>query len=366
MQFVKTEALKSGMRLARPIYNKEGVLLYERDSRLTQQGILSIKNFGIIGIFILEPAEPVPPMSAEEIMFERFQTMSVFAIREELGTILQTRKARKIQVIASNILKNYGRLNHRINFPQNLRSKEDYIYKHTLNVAILCAMLTRTMNKKPEEQLETVLAALLHDIGKLTVPEGMLEKEELTEQEKVMCRAAEGKGHELLGMVFSANPAIRQICVQARKTLFSFKEGKACNPKLLPGAEVLMVAEVFDTMTSMGARRVPESYVAAIKLLLKRSDVFDEKVVQALIKSVNLLEPGLAVCLNTGQKALIISANHANLLYPVVLTFQDNQVIDLSDRESYGDVELEDVMKTMDNRYIMDVSVLKANGYIKQ
>lgn len=57
MQFVKVEDLKEGMRLARPIYNKQGVLLYEQDSKLTQQGIASIVKFGLIGIFILEPAE---------------------------------------------------------------------------------------------------------------------------------------------------------------------------------------------------------------------------------------------------------------------------------------------------------------------
>ena len=59
MQFVKTADLKPGMRLAKPIYNKMGVLLYERDTLLTMQGINSIENFGLIGIFILEPAEPV-------------------------------------------------------------------------------------------------------------------------------------------------------------------------------------------------------------------------------------------------------------------------------------------------------------------
>ena len=67
MQFVRTTDLKPGMRLAKPIYNKMGVLLYERDTKLTIQGINSIENFGLIGIFILEPAEPVPPLSQEDI-----------------------------------------------------------------------------------------------------------------------------------------------------------------------------------------------------------------------------------------------------------------------------------------------------------
>ena len=78
MQFVKTADLKPGMRLAKPIYNKMGVLLYERDTLLTIQGINSIENFGLIGIFILEPAEPVPPLSKEDLQFEQFQTIYMF------------------------------------------------------------------------------------------------------------------------------------------------------------------------------------------------------------------------------------------------------------------------------------------------
>ena len=61
MKFVKTDDLKIGMRLAKPIYNKKGVLLYDRNSKLTYQGIESVKNFHLIGIYVLEPAEPLPP-----------------------------------------------------------------------------------------------------------------------------------------------------------------------------------------------------------------------------------------------------------------------------------------------------------------
>ena len=70
MLFIRQENLKVGMRLAKPIYNKKGVLLYERDSKLTSQGIESVKNFGIIGLYILEPAEPVPPMTDDDVEFE--------------------------------------------------------------------------------------------------------------------------------------------------------------------------------------------------------------------------------------------------------------------------------------------------------
>ena len=47
MKFVRTEDLKAGMRLAKPIYNKKGVLLYERNSALTAPGIASAKKISV-------------------------------------------------------------------------------------------------------------------------------------------------------------------------------------------------------------------------------------------------------------------------------------------------------------------------------
>ncbi len=363
MLFVKREDLKTGMRLARPIYNKNGVLLYERNSKLTRQGIESIKNFGLIGIYVLEPAEPAPPMTQADIDFERFQTMSVFSIQEELDKTVQTKRAGKLQIIAADIIKNYGHLDKRINFIQNLRSKEDYIYKHSLNVAILCAMMTHVLNMKVDEQLETVQAAVIHDIGKVMAPKSILEKNEWTDVEWAQLQSAEIAGFDLIDIVYSSSPNIKRICAQAQKALSSLESGEDISAiKMVNGAKVLAVAEKFDTMTAMQFEKEPASEVAALKHLLDNPQVYDSKVVEALIKSVNILVPGVSVELNTGEKALVITANEQNILQPMVLMFSDNSVVDLSNEMIYGDLEIKDIMKTMDNRYVMDMDMLKKSG----
>lgn len=350
------------MRLARPIYNKNGVLLYERNSKLTKQGIESIRNFGLIGIFILEPAEPVPPMTQADIEFERFQTMCVFSIREELDKILQTKRVSRIQMISANIIKNYGHLDKRINFIQNLRSKEDYIYKHSLNVAILCAMITHVMNIKVDEQLETVQAALVHDIGKLTVAD-ILESENPSPEEKTRIEVAEVGGYDMIEMAFSSAPNVKRICVQARKGLSSLKTGEDISSvRMGNGARVLAVAETYDRMTAVQFEKEPNSEVAALKYLLDNPQIFDSRVVDALIKSINILVPGVSVELNTGEKALVLSANEQNVLRPMVLMFRDNSIVDLADMDMYEDLEIRDIMKTMDNRYVMDMNLLKQSG----
>lgn len=362
MQFVKTADLKKGMRLARPIYNKNGVLLFERNSKLTENGISSIKNFGLIGIFILEPAEPVPPMTIDDINFERFQTMYVFALKEELQTIINLRRAPKIQTIVGNVIKNYGHLDKKINFIQNLRSIEDHVYKHSLNVAMLCAMMSHMLNIRLDEQQDTLIAAAVHDIGKLMLPKSLFEKNELTEQEIEMLRHSEYGGHEVIEKVFSSNPSIKRICVQCRKALDEFEMGKITDAKLLTGTKILMVAETYDTMTAIQYGKEPASEVAAIKYLLENPEIFDERVVNALISSINILSPGTSIELNTGDKGVVLAQNGGNILRPMVLVFRDNAIIDLSNEFLYGDMEITDIMKTMDNRYIMDTSVLTKQG----
>lgn len=363
MLFVKKDDLKVGMRLARPIYNKDGVLLYERNSKLTLQGIVSIKNFGLIGIFVLEPAEPVPPMTQADIDFERFQTMSVFSIKEEMEKILQTKRLYKMPTIAANIIKNYGHLDKKLNFVQNLRSKEDYVYKHSLNVAILCAMVTHVMNLRVDEQVETVQAAIIHDIGKLTVPKNISDKDVLSDEEQGFILTAEQQGHNLIDTVYSSSPNIKRICVQAQRLLTSLDtQEDILSMKMVNGAKVLAVMEAFDTMTAMQVEKEPESEVAALKHLLDHPKVFDRKVVDGLIKSISILAPGTSVELNTGEKALVLASNEQNVLEPMILMFGDNSVVDLSDREMFGDLEIKDIMKTMDNRHVMDIELLKKQG----
>lgn len=335
MQFKRIRELKPGMRLARPIYNKNGVLLYERDSKLTTQGIASIQNFGLIGLFILEPAEPVPPISEADIEFERFQTVNVFSLQDELERIATTGRPAKLQIIVSNIIRTYGHLEKKINFIQNLRSEEDYIYKHALNVAILCAMLSNQMNLKVEERLDVVTAALLCDF----------------------------EDYAVINKICSANPNVHRYCAQADKIIeASLIEEMDKNIKIMVPSRILAVARVYDNMTAMNLEGVPESEVATIKYLMKKEPFFSKEVIHGLVHSVNILVPGVCVELNTGEKALVLTENTADMLRPMVLGFNDNEIIDLGNLNANGDIEIRDIMKTLDNRYVMDTDMLSKYG----
>lgn len=325
MMFVRTNDLKPGMRLARPIYNRNGVLLYERDTRLTTQGIYSVRNFGLIGIYILEPAEPVPPMTEEDKEFERFQTMSVFTIKEIFENIKTGKKAVKLPTFVSELLKNYGNLDHKVNFMQNLRSKDDAIYKHSLNTAILAALISGHMDMTNQDQIKIIMAAILHE-------------SKFTE--------------------YSLDEEVKKTIFQMLHKKKAMMEGKTRTDINLP-SEVLLVAYYYDTMTAMKEDEEPASELEAIRFLLDRDNGFLKEAVEALIDSINILTPGVCVELSDGGKGLVISENKDNILRPAVLMFQDNQVLDLYYDKVFRRVQIKDIMKSMDNRFVMDRELLK-------
>ena len=357
MIYVKTEDLKVGMRLARPIYNKRGVLLYGRDDRLTKQGIESVNNFGIIGLYILEPAEPLPPMSEEEMEFERFQTMAVFAIKESLDLIMSGKEPSNLMRQTDELLRRYGKLNHKIHFNQNLRSPEDYVYKHSLNVAILTALISHRANFGIAQQMEVVAAALLHDLGKLTVEDYLRGKTEgLDEDEKGTIARAVIAGIDKISPSFKLPVGVKGILMQMCQMQYLPENAPK---KLLPAVEVLMVANAYDEHTSMQIDIEPHTEIDAVRMLQDNPEKYNPEMVRHLIDSVQILYPGVCVELTNREKGLVLNENDRDILRPIVLSFNGNEIINLDLDRVYKEVQIKNIMKTMDNRIKVDPERLK-------
>lgn len=347
MLFIRPEELKNGMRLARPVYNDKGVLLYDINTKLTRQRLDGIRNFGLLGVYVLEPAEPAPVLTAEDMEFERFQAVAVAELRKEMADMIAGNGVKSIQKLSEEIIKRYGKEHGKINFLKSLRSSEDQVYKHSLSVGILCAIISVNMGLSYMEQVNIVTAALIHEIGRAMIPAKILKKgADLSEEDAYTINRCEIEGNELIQNDYNI-PSITRIIVSQ-----NFKEISGKSPsdaKLLEGTKVLMVADVFDTLTAMSIDGEPYSDVVAVKYLLSKEDRYDEKAVGALLKGINILNPGVCVELNNGEKGLVISENKDNVLKPVVLSFKGNKVYDLDSKDGAG-INIQDVMKSMDER----------------
>lgn len=354
--FVKLDNLKTGMRLGKPIYNKNGVLLYDRNTKLTTQAIYGIRNFGLLGLYILEPAEPLPPMSKDDIDFERFQTMAVFSIREDLDLIASGKKDKGLDWLCSLIIKNYGGLDRKINFVQNLRSNEDFVYKHVLNTAILSAIIGGQMELNTGRINTLVKAAILHDIGALK----LREKPEDVDIPLETRDTIRDNTNEILSRYKELDPDIVKLISQMQE-LYCIGEEEPVPAALKANSNVniLIVADAYDRMTAMKSQDDPTSEVQAVRTLLDHPETYDQKVVNSLIRGINILVPGVCVQLNNGQTGLVIRENPENIFEPLVLNFRTNQLLDLSLSHVKDEVWIEDVMKTMDNRIKLDPTILE-------
>ena len=355
MKFVKSDDLKVGMRLAKPIYNRNGVMLYERDSKLTAQGINSIRNFELIGIYILEPAEPVPPMTPFDIEFERFQTMAIFSLKDDLKMLLEKNNSKDLYRLANLIIEGYGSLDEKVQFVQNLRSRQDYVYKHSLNVAILSCMIAGAMNLSQRDKLDIIMAALLHDAGKLLLPKELLYRSnELSEAEQVTLNKCKEEAYNCMLMDYDLSPNARIMVAQFTK----LEQGGDYESNTMKGTKILCVAEVYDYMTAMKLDEEAMSTIQAVQYLRKHEQDFGAEIIDALVAAIQVLTPGVCVELTNGEKGMVITENREDVMRPVILCFKDNSTLDLSKDEVYRKVKVKDVMKTMDNRYVMDHALL--------
>lgn len=372
MQFIRSDCLKPGMRLAKPIYNKNGVMLYERNSKLTPQGIESIRNFELIGIYILEPAEPVPPLSKEDIEFEQFQTIAVFQLRDCMKMIASGRQPEKLSSLIHSIISRYGSLDHKLNFTQNLRSPADYVYKHSISTAILAAMIANELRMPREFQESCVMAALLYDFGELLIPPEITEKTEpLTKEELKVVRECRKKGFDYL------NPDIRTVSfpkdvLKIISQMIYLTNTNSTEPSeritRTNGTKLLQVAARFDRMTAMSLSEEPASELTAIRFLKEYPDDYEPKMIRALAKSINIIPRGSCVDLSNGQKAMVLEENLIDYSKPLVLDFSSNTVYDLRIPAVFEKVQVLDIMKTMDNRISIDEDTLKqftADDHIK-
>lgn len=363
MKFVRTEELAVGMRLAKPIYNKNGVLLYERNTQLTHPGIKSIQNFGLIGIYILEPAEPLPPLSKEDLEFEQSQTIYMFQLRDCYNQMLKRKKMTELPSFVGDVLKRFGMLDHRVNFNQNLRSSDDAIYKHSISTAILAAMISHAMQLPYDRQKALVAASLLFNFGQSFVPKNLLNKADtLSKGEHDILQQSFEKGliyFEIYQDAYDFMPLAYQLLQYYILQPGNRPPEVEKNSDLYLMADILKVADHFDSFTAMGLDQEPVSEIMGMKHLQEHPELYNEEVTIALARCIHIVPTGASVDLSTGDKGIILAENPIDFMHPLVLRLHNNQVYDLSDPVIAKHMQIIDIMKTMDNRVSIDKHTLE-------
>lgn len=175
---------------------------------------------------------------------------------------------------------------------------------HSKRVACHTLVLAREFTDDPAQLHQIYWGSLLHDIGKIGVPDGILLKPgSLTPEEWAIMRTHCAKGYEIIKTIpFMHEAANLVLCHEERYDGSGYPAGLA--GEAIPwGARLFAVIDTLDAITSDRPYRKGLSFDAARQEIVKMSGTqFDPAVVEAFLKA----EPALRemVALKTGAATL--------------------------------------------------------------
>ncbi len=207
-----------------------------------------------------------------------------------------------------------------------LKSRDDYTFAHCVNVCILSLALGRHMGFTEGELNELGTGAILHDIGKMLVPENILKKPgRLTEDELGLMQRHTALGGEILSKTSDISDSARSVPLHHHEKF----DGSGYLDRLRGAgihiyARIAAVADVYDAMTSDRVyQKGMHPEVALRRMYQLRGVSFEPEIVERLIKCLGIYPIGTFVQLNTGEMAVVSMPNHTDPLKPKVLVLYD-------------------------------------------
>ncbi len=165
-----------------------------------------------------------------------------------------------------------------------LEMRDDETQGHALRVAALAVELGRGIGMSDEELVHLRRGALLHDIGKMVVPDAILRKPgPLTEEEWAVMRRHPENGREFLRKVAYLEPALDVPYAHHERWDGSGYPRGLAGEEIPLSARVFAVADAFDALTSDRPYRKawPEEKVLAY-VRSHAGTQFDPEVVEVL------------------------------------------------------------------------------------
>lgn len=203
-----------------------------------------------------------------------------------------------------------------------LKKKDEYTYFHSVAVCTLMVNLACHMGKSEEEVREYGLAGLLHDIGKMSIPEDVLNKPgRLTESEFALVRSHPANGYAMLLGTPDVGASALDVCRHHHEKIdgsgYPFGlAGEAFSTAARLGA----ICDVYDALTSERVYKEAWSPARALDEMRSWPGHFDEDLLFTFMQSIGIFPPGMLVELRSNRLGLVLASKRRNSL-PRALAF---------------------------------------------
>jgi len=349
MRKVNIGELVPGMVVSREVMSREGITLLEKGMVLTRSQIVNLHYWGVRFIYIEEepgrgadaPAGAGRPTAA----FLNQYIETVDAVRQAFEHV---RYFKEVPVMAMNELaeqriilltETVGVLD----YLYDIRLHSDYTFQHSLNVAIIAGIIGKWRNYKGVELKDIIMAALLHDIGKLSVPLAILDKPaKLSPGEFEIVKQHSREGYRLVKDSGQLAPCIKLGILQHHERLdgTGYPAGLT-GDKIHAYARIIAIADIYDAMTSDRTYRRRLTPLAALDSIAGQMyGQLETSVCLTFLENAKNHFTGNHVLLSNGERAKIIILNNRNRNWtkPVVC-IANGTLLDLEE-ENISIVEL--------------------------
>lgn len=173
-----------------------------------------------------------------------------------------------------------------------LDAKDPYTHGHSMRVTLYSIILAKELNT-PEDQLELIeTAGLLHDIGKIAIPESILCKAgKLTDDEFKIMKTHPINSEKLISSIKKLHDICPGVKYHHEKwNGKGYPEGLA-GENIPFAARVIAIADTYDAMTSTRSYRKALSHEIAIEEIEKCAGTqFDPNLAKKFIEIENIIK----------------------------------------------------------------------------
>jgi len=160
-------------------------------------------------------------------------------------------------------------------------AKDEYTRHHSTRVTDFSLKLAAKMGFSEKELGDLELAALLHDVGKIAVPESILNKPgKLTDEEFKLIKEHPARGESILSPVVELKEIGRVVRSHHERYDGTGYPDRLKGQEIPLGARIMTIADTYDSITSERPYRKAASHRYAVKEIISCSGTqFDPEVV---------------------------------------------------------------------------------------
>lgn len=352
--YVRTNALKEGMKIDQAIKDRMDRTLVARGTLLDSYVIDGLKKRGVPGVYIQEgeedpepeqPEVPLPPLVRHNI--EKTRTEDPVKVR--LSESVKKRVSEGVQYLYSNsdseqfsstttsitndLMKAINDSDALAVDISVLKTSDEYTFKHSVDVATMSMIIAKKQGLSQKDIYNIGIAGLLHDMGKSKIPPEILNKPaRLTEEEFAIMKQHSALGYDILKDKTEFEKVIPVAVLQHHEKMNGKGYPLGCSAEQITAyAKILSVADVYDALVTERPYKKSFSQRTAVEMIMSMTEELDITAMRSFLSSVILYPVDSTVQLSNGEEARVVKNNESSILRPTVVGLTSGKIYDLAE-----------------------------------